>query len=194
MDLSLECLNAGSLEEALGSFTAEEALDGRNRYACPACDLKVRAVKRLTLEDTPQVLALQLKRFDPCLLGGKMDRVVAYPKVLNAGSFTSGGSGATYHLYAVLVHTGPSAAAGHYFCYARSPAGGWLKLDDATVLRASERAALSQRAYILFYERRPGPARPRPGPSRPALLRLLRPPRARGPRATPRGGPAAGSR
>ena len=194
MDLSLECLSAGSLEEALGSFTAEEALDGENRYACAACGLKVRAVKRLTLEDAPQVLALQLKRFDPCLLGGKMDRFIAYPKVLDAGSFTSGGSGATYRLYAVLVHAGPSAAAGHYFCYARSPAGGWLKLDDDVVLRASERAALSQRAYILFYERQPGAA-PRPGPSRPilpGLLRLLRPPRARRPRATPRGGPAAG--
>ena len=164
LDLSLEVSRAKSLEEALGDFTAEEALDGDNCYACPACNRKVRALKRLTVERAPSVLSVQLKRFDPWLQRGKLDGHVEYPRALDLSPFTSAGVEATYRLFAVLVHAGSTASSGHYFCFTRSPAGGWLKCDDSTVLRASERAAMSQQAYMLFYERAPPPA-PQAGPS-----------------------------
>jgi len=164
LDLSLEVSRAKSLEKALGDFTAEEALDGDNCYACPACNRKVRALKRLTVERAPRVLTVQLKRFDPWLQRGKLDGYVGYPRALDLSPFTSADVEATYRLFAVLVHAGSTASSGHYFCFTKSPAGGWLKCDDSTVLRASERAVLSQQAYMLFYERTPPPA-PQAGPS-----------------------------
>jgi len=178
LDLSLEVSRARSLEKALGDFTAEEALDGDNCYACPACNQKVRALKRLTVERAPSVLTLQLKRFDPWLRQGKLDKHVEYPRALNLSPFTSAGGEATYRLFAVLVHAGSTAGSGHYYCFTKSPAGGWLKCDDSTVLRASERAALSQQAYMLFYAQAPAPA-PQAGPSaaplpRPGRLGLFR--------------------
>lgn len=39
-------------------------LDGDNRYRCPADGRLVRATKRITVEEAPNVLAVHLKRFD----------------------------------------------------------------------------------------------------------------------------------
>ena len=153
MDLSLEVLRANSLQKALSSFTARETLDGSNKYMCPVCKRKQKAVKQFTVDKAPNVLTVQLKRFDPMLMGGKIDRRIDYPAELDLGPFTSSREPAIYSLFAVLVHAGRSMNSGHYYCYAKSPAGVWLECDDATLNHASERTAMSQRAYMLFYVR-----------------------------------------
>jgi hypothetical protein len=73
---------------------------------------------------------------------------------------------ASYRLFGVLVHLdwALSTSAGHYVCYVRR-GGAWWKCDDGSVSASSETAALSQTAYMLFYEA----AAPRPAPAvRPA--------------------------
>ncbi len=67
-----------------------------------------------------------------------------------------------YRLYGVVVHLdwALSTAAGHYVSYVRRD-GGWWKCDDATVTQCSEATALSQNAYMLFYQA--VAARPAPG-------------------------------
>lgn len=54
---------AATLARALQHFTAAEVLDGDNRYRAPNGKL-VRARKRITIEEAPNVLAVHLKRFD----------------------------------------------------------------------------------------------------------------------------------
>jgi len=55
---------AATLSCALRHFTAPEVLDGDNRYRCPANGELVRALKSITIEEAPNVLAVHLKRFD----------------------------------------------------------------------------------------------------------------------------------
>ena len=153
MDLSLEVLRAKSLEKALASFTAPEKLDGSNKYMCPVCKSKQKAVKQFTVDKAPNVLTVQLKRFDPRLMGGKIDRRIDYPAELDLGPSTSSRERSVYRLFAVLVHAGRSVNSGHYFCFTKSPAGVWLECDDSSVHHASERTVLSQKAYMLFYVR-----------------------------------------
>ncbi|KAF5837780.1 hypothetical protein DUNSADRAFT_3852 [Dunaliella salina] len=59
-----------------------------------------------------------------------------------------------YDLYGVLVHLGHSVHSGHYYCFVRAGNGIWHKCDDTQVGQCSERTALGQQAYILFYVRR----------------------------------------
>lgn len=54
---------AGDLLEAIRQYTREEVLDGDNAYFCERCQMKQRALKRLTFNSLPPVLCLQLKRF-----------------------------------------------------------------------------------------------------------------------------------
>lgn len=54
-----------------------------------------------------------------------------------------------------MVHSG-SMGGGHYVAYVRtSPTGSeWYHISDTSVGSVSQEEALSQQAYILFYERR----------------------------------------
>lgn len=70
-----------------------------------------------------------------------------------------------YDLYGVLVHQGHSVHAGHYYCFVRAGNGLWYQCDDTRVGQVSERSALKQKAYILFYVRRHPRVPPGAGPA-----------------------------
>ena len=60
----------------------------------------------------------------------------------------------TCQLYGIIVHTGPSADIGHYFCYVRSPQNSqWYKMDDTSVQKVNEKEVLAAKAYLLFYNK-----------------------------------------
>lgn len=110
------------------------------------CKKMVTASKRFTIHRNPNVLTLALKRFAN-FTGGKITKVrpaiskllysihiscwtiffitffcpqdVKYPEYLDLRPFLSQSQGESqvYALYAVLVHSGFSCHAGHYFCY-----------------------------------------------------------------------------
>jgi ubiquitin C-terminal hydrolase len=63
---------------ALERFTNKEYLDGENKYKCPKENKMVKAVKRMTIERAPNVLVLQLKRFEFSRLGRKITKKVCY--------------------------------------------------------------------------------------------------------------------
>merc|ERR1719247_3526635 len=76
-----------------------------------------------------------------------------YPLMLDLAPFTSKPSESRqYRLYAVVVHAGQSMGSGHYYSLARGSNGHWYRFDDEFVAQVSERDALSQEAYLLFYE------------------------------------------
>lgn len=106
------------------------------------------ATKRFTVHRTSNVLTVSLKRFAN-FSGGKITKVgffffsfifdsthhfysdqmtplgvfqdVGYPEFLNIRPYMSQSSGdpVMYGLYAVLVHSGYSCHAGHYYCYVK---------------------------------------------------------------------------
>ena len=156
LDLSLEINQASSVEKALKRFTAGETLDGANQYKCPKQNRGVRAVKRMTIEVAPQVLVVQLKRFEFSLSGRKISKQVEFSTQLDLSPYMSHhtSSKVMYDLYGVLVHQGHSMHSGHYFCFIKSMSGDWHKFDDTQVNLTAERNVLGQHAYILFYIKR----------------------------------------
>ncbi|XP_055822902.1 ubiquitin carboxyl-terminal hydrolase 23 isoform X2 [Solanum dulcamara] len=156
LDLSLEILRADSLHKALDHFTARELLDGGQRqYQCQQCKQKVKATKRLTIDQAPHVLTIHLKRFGSHVPGQKIDKKIHYGPTLDLKHFVSDtyGGELKYTLYGVLVHAGWSTHSGHYYCFVRTSSGNWYSLDDNQVVQVSERKVLEQKAYMLFYVR-----------------------------------------
>lgn len=157
LDLSLEITRAHSVQKALQRFTAGEVLDGANSYKCPKQNKMVKAVKRMMIEDVPNVLIVQLKRFEFSRSGRKISKHVDFDPVLDLSPFMSHPPkhAALYDLYGILVHQGHSMHSGHYYCFLKGTGGGeWHKFDDTRVCATSSRNAMGQSPYILFYIKR----------------------------------------
>ena len=60
-----------------------------------------------------------------------------------------------YELFGVLVHQDfyASAHSGHYVAYVKLRDDSWVLCNDSRVSPSSEKDAMKQKAYILFYER-----------------------------------------
>ena len=160
LDLSLEITNARSVQRALQHFTEKEVLDGANKYRCPNQKHPVRAFKQMTIDVAPNVLIIQLKRFQFSFSGRKISKPVDFSDTLDLSPFMSQRpkTPAIYDLFGVLVHQGHSMHSGHYFCYIKGAGGSggneWHKFDDTRVHPTSSRNVLGQQPYLLFYIRR----------------------------------------
>ncbi|KAG8145655.1 hypothetical protein E2320_012141 [Naja naja] len=93
--------------------------------------------------------------FDPYLDITLEIKEVKYPEYLDIRPYMSqpNGEPIIYALYAVLVHTGFSCHAGHYYCYIKASNGQWYQMNDSTVSNSDIRTVLNQQAYVLFYIR-----------------------------------------
>lgn len=154
LDLSLE--TAASVGAALTRFCHVEELDGDNRYRCGGCEQMVRATKRLSVRRAPNVLCLQLKRFDG--RNRKNSRFIRYPESLDLRPAMPGlprGLKALYELRSLVVHVGESRAHGHYRAFVKGSNGSWCMKDDGVSRVVGRGTALKQEAYILFYARVP---------------------------------------
>lgn len=156
LDIALEIRQAANIVRALELFVKPDVLSGDNAYMCAKCKKKVPASKRFTIHRTSNVLTLSLKRFANSS-GGKITKDVGYPEFLNIRPYMSQSSGdpVMYGLYAVLVHSGYSCHAGHYYCYVKASNGQWYQMNDSLVHSSNVKVVLNQQAYLLFYLRIP---------------------------------------
>ncbi|XP_076856355.1 ubiquitin carboxyl-terminal hydrolase 42 [Brachyhypopomus gauderio] len=154
LDIALDIKTAPTITKALEQFVKPEQLDGDNAYKCTTCKKMVQASKRFTIHRSSNVLTIALKRFAN-FNGGKIAKDVRYPEYLDMRPFMSQSHGEPqlYGLYAVLVHSGFSCHAGHYYCYVKSGNGQWYEMNDASVSVSDIRSVLNQQAYLLFYIR-----------------------------------------
>ncbi|XP_075297292.1 ubiquitin carboxyl-terminal hydrolase 36 [Opisthocomus hoazin] len=164
LDLALEIKHAADIVRALELFVRPDVLGGEDAYMCAKCKKKVSASKRFTIHRASNVLTLSLKRFD--FGGGKITKDVGYPEFLNIRPYMSqnNGDAVLYGLYAVLVHSGYSCHAGHYYCYVKASNGQWYQMNDDLVRSSNIKVVLNQQAYLLFYLRIPGPRKSSEGP------------------------------
>ncbi|KAI8796367.1 ubiquitin carboxyl-terminal hydrolase 36 isoform X1 [Biomphalaria glabrata] len=156
MDISLDIKGVNTVEEALAKFVKPETLEQDNAYKCPKCKHKVKAQKRFSIQKAPNILTLQLNRFDfHRHLSGKINRFIKYPEKINLRSFMSQKQGEPilYHLYGVLVHSGHSSEHGHYYSYVKSPTKTWYCMNDSIVHQAAYNNVFNADAYVLFYAR-----------------------------------------
>ncbi|XP_029455003.1 ubiquitin carboxyl-terminal hydrolase 36 isoform X2 [Rhinatrema bivittatum] len=156
LDIALEIRQSANIVRALELFVKADLLSGENAYMCAKCKKKVPASKRFTIHRASNVLTLSLKRFAN-FSGGKITKDVGYPEFLNVRPYMSQNSGdpVMYGLYAVLVHSGYSCHAGHYYCYIKASNGQWYQMNDSLVHLSNIKVVLNQQAYVLFYLRIP---------------------------------------
>lgn len=85
---------------------------------------------------------------------------VGYPEFLNIRPYMSQNSGdpVMYGLYAVLVHSGYSCHAGHYYCYVKVSPGGTCgvlrcvgRLLSGRISRSLEHDAMLQGVVVLLW-------------------------------------------
>eukprot|EP00111_Clytia_hemisphaerica_P005319 TCONS_00015364-protein len=154
MDVNLDIKECNSILHAFKKSVFPDRLDGDNKYFCDRCRKKTVAQKRGTIHKAPNVLTLQLKRFDfSKMFGGKISKDIHFPEDLNIRPYMSNTKlePVFYKLYAVLVHSGYSCNSGHYYCYVRGSNGIWYEMNDSRVSQVSVKVVLSAQAYILFY-------------------------------------------
>ena len=123
-------------------------------YKCEKCHQKVPATKQYKIERPPQVLCVQLKRFN--MMGGKNGRPVTLARKLNISNHVRWANQkqipVEYKLVSMINHVGPSPNCGHYTSIAEGANGTFYRFDDASVSATSLQNALNTSAYVIFYE------------------------------------------
>ena len=132
----MEKADSVHLEKSLTRFFQPDLLNNSEPwYNCTSCAATVPASKTFSINSVPNVLTLQLKKFDTTTFPiTKIKTHVTFEEDLDIGPHTTSKESVKYHLYAVLCHKGPSCNSGHYKCYTKAADGGWYHLNDALVL------------------------------------------------------------
>lgn len=109
---------------------------------------KKDAKKGVIFEKFPQVLHLQLKRFEYDFMRDaniKINDRHEFPLSIDLRPYMNNPDAQEpqiYHLHGVLVHSGDSHG-GHYCAFIRpKPHGGWFKFDDDRVTQCSQKEAV----------------------------------------------------
>jgi len=164
-DKSLQSSGGGSggevvtLEGCLRGFTKEELLSAGNEYKCDHCGHEGRGKKKLDLWRLPNILIIQLKRFQYTRhYRSKIETYVEYPlEGLDMSPWTrceAQKKDSTYDLFAVSCHGG-GLGGGHYWAYAKNLIDKkWYTLNDSSVSRMSPEKVRTSDAYLLFYVKR----------------------------------------
>jgi len=140
------------LDKCFDLFRSTEQLGKEDMWRCPVCKEPVQAEKTIELWKLPEVLVIQLKRFQfHQYLGGKIDTFVDYPlKDLDLSAYVPElAEHKHYDLFAVSNHFG-GLGGGHYIAHAKV-GDEWYRFDDSITSPVKESAACSSDAYILFY-------------------------------------------
>lgn len=134
---------------------------------CDECKEQKSAVKELSFWTLPQVLVIQLKRFNHALK--KIEKFVQAPITLNMSKYVTHPRVSEviksdpkalqlYDLKSVICHVG-GLNGGHYYARCWRPEdttekGNWVNFDDASVSPIAEDQLQNTANYCFFYEMR----------------------------------------
>ncbi|KAL9613274.1 MAG: hypothetical protein Q9167_002183 [Letrouitia subvulpina] len=149
-DIQLNVSGNRNLDDSFKDYIQMETLDGENKYFAEGYGLQ-DAKKGVIFESFPQVLHLQLKRFDFDInreATMKINDRYEFPEVFDAAPYLSESADKSepwiYKLHGVLVHSG-DVNAGHYYAFFKpTSTGHFYKFDDDKVTRATLKEALEE--------------------------------------------------
>ncbi|XP_028258050.1 putative ubiquitin carboxyl-terminal hydrolase 50 [Parambassis ranga] len=149
-----------SIQDCLSLFFEQTILTGGEQMLCSVCGLRRETAVLTCLDKPPEILMLHLKRFG-CKGKNqvKLRTNVAFSMKLDLTPFLSSSarntSYSSYHLYAVVNHTG-HLNMGHYTALCHSaPTRIWHCFDDSIVKEVQDSLVQSPNAYMLLYSRKP---------------------------------------
>ena len=137
--------------DCLKKFSQKEILDESNVWFCEKCKMNQKAIKKIQLNYSPQILVIQLKRFKN---GGtvKIDNYIDIP--INDFVLKNYNVKEKYDLIGIINHYG-SIGFGHYTAVCKNYYNNkWYKYDDAAVNEIDETNIISNCAYVLFYKKK----------------------------------------
>lgn len=142
-DVQLNVSNNKNLDDSFRDYIQVETMDGENKYFAESHGLQ-DAKKGVIFESFPQVLHLQLKRFEYDFNRDAMMKVNdrhEFPETFDASPYLSQNADFSepwiYKLHGVLVHSGDFNA-GHYYAFLKPEKDGhWFKFDDDRVTRTT---------------------------------------------------------
>jgi len=149
-DIQLNVSGNKNLDDSFKDYIQVETMEGENKYHAEGFGLQ-DARKGVIFESFPQVLHLQLKRFEYDIHRDAMMKVndrYEFPEIWDASPYLSESADRSepwiYHLHGVLVHSG-DLNAGHYYAFLKpTKEGQFYKFDDDRVTRATNREALEE--------------------------------------------------
>ncbi|KAK3325274.1 hypothetical protein B0H66DRAFT_116641 [Apodospora peruviana] len=148
-DVQLNVSGNKNLLESFQDYIQVEKLDGENQYFA-GDEYKLQdANKGVIFMSFPDVLHLQLKRFEYDIQRDAMMKIndrYEFPEEFDAAAYLDRDADRSesweYQLHGVLVHSG-DLNAGHYYAFLKpNKDGWWYKYDDDKVTKATKREVL----------------------------------------------------
>lgn len=149
-DIQLNVCGMKNLDDSFKDYIQVETMDGENKYFAEGFGLQ-DAKKGVVFEAFPQVLHLQLKRFEYDVnryATTKVNDRYEFPETFDAAPYLSKDADKSesyiYQLHGILVHSGEFNA-GHYYAFIKSAKNGhFYKFDDDKVTQATLKEALEE--------------------------------------------------
>jgi len=144
-----------TLIDCFDKYVEGEILDGDNCVMDEKIGEKVQAKKKILFWNFPQVLVLDIKRFN--YMNRKNQILVDFPlENLDLSRYVVGYNKHSYiyDLYAVCNHSG-SVLGGHYTSFVKNANGKWYHYNDTNVSEVGdEKQIITPKAYCFFYRKR----------------------------------------
>ncbi|TPX10919.1 uncharacterized protein E0L32_008125 [Thyridium curvatum] len=150
-DIQLNVSGNKSLQASFEDYISVERMEGDNKYFAGDEHKLQDANKGVIFTSFPDVLHLQLKRFEYDIAKDTMMKVndrYEFPEYFDAAPYLAADCDKsepwTYQLHGVLVHSG-DLNAGHYYAFLKPNKDGWFyKYDDDKVTKATRREVLEE--------------------------------------------------
>ena len=154
-----------TLYDCFEAFRTEEKLEKDNSWFCSKCKKNQEAFKKLEIYRAPNILIIQLKRFDcksetmyeGLIKNKKNESLVVFPiENLDITKYVveeNSSKESVYDLCAISQHYG-SLSSGHYTAYCKNQ-NEWYNFDDERVTKVKDsNSIISKGAYILVFRKK----------------------------------------
>lgn len=144
-----------SLFDCMDLYCKGELLENENSWFDEKNNRKIDVIKETKFWDFPNILIIDLKRFD--MIGRKIQKSVDIPiNDVDFSNYVEGYDKDTfkYDLYGVCNHMGGTLG-GHYTAYVKTANNKWFMFNDTSVKEINIEKTLNKNyAYCLFYRKK----------------------------------------
>lgn len=146
-----------SLIDCFDLYVEGETLEGENAWFNEATGLKQDVKKKISYWSMPNILVLDLKRFNALNHNNKNQILVDFPLTdLDLSKYVLGykKDSYVYDLYGICNHSGGTFG-GHYTAFVKNANGKWYHFNDTNVHEVKNVVdMITPRAYCFFYRKK----------------------------------------
>ena len=143
-NIQLEVKGFNNLDSSMKNYFKTEIMDGENKINCEECKMKRTCHKRQIFKSLPNILVINLKRFEfdyNTMLKSKLNNYFEFPFELDMKEYLIDDHkeiNTKYELTGITIHFGFSDY-GHYYDIIKSPDGKWYKFNDNCISEFDEK-------------------------------------------------------